>query len=134
LLWQKGEQEESIVNLEKLLRELSKFIANLYYGRGKSIFNIDKIDEAMIDFKKALAYDKDGDKIKMAYHEAFNLKSKKLMRSNNFAEARVVIKEGLKYKPDCSGCKELLKQIEDAMRKQRSTGVRNIGGFGHRKR
>lgn len=132
LLWNRGKQDEAIVTLEKLLQQLPKFIANLYYNRGEALLNTEKISEAIIYLEKGLVHNKNSSKIQRAYHKACNKTAIMLLESGNISEAKSIVQKGLIFEPNCSGCLDLLKQV-DAMMKMKDLQL-GLSKFRRKKR
>mgnify|MGYP001766324197 CR=1 FL=1 len=114
LYWQNNEFDAAIAKLESLLSELPKFIANLYHSRGKLLLAPETVDEAIAHLEKGIEYDSDREKLRHSLHEAYSLKARQFVEIGNHNEARLILKKGLKYKPDCQGCLGLLKNIENS--------------------
>lgn len=127
-LWESGNQDKAIDGMESLINELSGLIANLYCSRGEMLLN-NNFDRAIEYFEKALAYNKDSKSIKKVFHEACGKKGKELFEKGNYHEAKMTVKRGLRYKPECSGCRELLKHIEVAIRNKKFSGSRRFWRF-----
>lgn len=127
-LWESGNQDKAIEDMEGLLEEMSSLIANLYCSRGETLLD-NNFDRALEYFEKALAYNKDSKSIKKVYHEACGKKGKELFEKGNYHEAKMTIKRGLRYMPECSGCRELLKHIEAAIKNKRFSGTKRIWRF-----
>lgn len=134
LLWQSGKQDNAIETLENMLKELPKFIANLYCNRGEMLLDTDNIDKAILYLEKGLIHNKTDKSIKVAFHKACNLKGAKLANKGSLLKARSIIKKGLKCNPDCTGCRCLLLNIEDALKKQRRSGKSLRRGFRQKKK
>ena len=118
-LWQSGNRDKSMERLEELHKELPKFIADLYRKTGEIYLNENKIYLAFSSLEKAFAYNNNDDRTREAYHKACSLKGKMLCERGEYKDAWLVIKSGLKYKPECDGCKKYIKQIEDAIRRKK---------------
>lgn len=132
--WQHGEQDKAIDTLENLLKELPIFIANLYYERGKNLLENDNIDKAILFLEKGLNYKKEDNYLQRVYHKACNKKGTILINKGNLSEAKSTLKKGLKYNPDCTGCRDLLSKIENVTKKQHYSGKRIGDRFEVRKR
>ena len=121
-MWTKGNQEKSIAILEEMSVQLTKFIGNMHSTRGKMFMQLNDFDHAMLCFEGALRHIKDDKNAKHAYHKACSNKGRLLAKKGVLQEAATVIKKGLVVEPDCRGCSEFLKDIEDALRSKRSSG------------
>jgi molecular chaperone DnaK (HSP70) len=132
--WRNGSEDEAIDTLENMLKELHKFIANLYHIKGKEIFDSNEIDQALLYLEKGLVHNKDDEQLGKAYHKACGKKGFKLAKKGNLFEARSVVKKGLTYYSDCAGCKEVLKNIEDAIKIKRRSGKKTLGRYRRKKK
>jgi tetratricopeptide (TPR) repeat protein len=133
-LWKKGSHEEAILHLQKMSQELLKFIGNLYFTMGEMFMILDNFDQAIISFEKGLMHDSDNKLIRQAYHKACSSKGRLLAKNGHLHDAMLIIKKGLKIEPQCEGCKDLLKKIEDALRGKQYSGFNFRAGIKPRKK
>jgi hypothetical protein len=123
LLWNEGSQDKSIAVLEGMAVQLSEFIGNMHRRRGQMFLEMNKFDEAMMNFEKALKNIKDDRDVRHFYHKACSSKGRILANDGRLSEAAMIIKKGLSLEPDCDGCKTYLKKIEDTLKSKRYQGT-----------
>jgi molecular chaperone DnaK len=119
LAWEKGAHEQAIATLEEHQRQVTKFIAHLYFSRGELAMTIENYQLAIDNFQKGLQYDDDLQRIQKKYHVACNRYARQLYQKGHYHEARSIIKTGIDLDVNCEHCRELRNLIEIAIsRKQ----------------
>ena len=111
-MWQSGEREQSIATVEGVFAEIPKFLAKLYAIEGENNLNRGDLDKALENFDKGLKFDKSDRATQKLFHRACNLKARELFTNRKFLEAKMAIRKGAQYVPDCKGCEQLLLRIE----------------------
>jgi tetratricopeptide (TPR) repeat protein len=111
-LWKEGEQDQAIAAVEGLIVQMPGFLARLYVIRGENHLVHGELDKALENFDKALKFNKNDRATQKLFHRACNLKARELMESRKFTEAKMAIRRGALYEPNCQGCFQLLRRIE----------------------
>jgi len=130
-LWQKGKQEEAIVSLENVRREMGKYIAHLYYSRGISLTGSDP-DEGLRFLSKACSLEPGNTMMAAGYHDACEKKTFALIREDDLSGALDSVRMGLKLKPDCTRCADLKMRIQKDLSARKQ--ARFAGSKKHKKR
>jgi tetratricopeptide (TPR) repeat protein len=133
-LWQAGRHADAIAAVERLQKDLPKFIANLHTQRGKWQRQNEQLDEAIASLETATHLDPQDRDARAHLHVAYNRKTLALMDAGRYEEARLVIKKGVRLDPDCAHCPQLLKQVEAAIEQARFRGGPPPGSRRRRRR
>ncbi len=114
--WSKGERALGIVAFEGVVADAKRFLGNLHYQWGESLFRDEKPVEAVSQLELALHYVPDDRFALESYHHSLNGKARALLREGRYIEARAAIRLGLSLKPDCEPCQGLARQIDEGLR------------------
>ena len=110
-----GDFKLAIRLLEEAATGATRLLSQLHVACAQALLKEEQFDNALEYLAKSLRYDSHNTDAFNLKHRCYNRKARALWNAGRYGEAREAIRQSLKLIPDCRGCKELARMIQQSI-------------------